>query len=176
MDSRSSYNPVRPLVIALCVILILSLVLSCVRRRRILAFQQQQLAQQQNQTTELGDVAYIYQYPPPVGTPSSMYQPGGGQGLYAPPPGVPGMSQPIAGSYYTPAGGVDGQQQQQPFPQAHFAYPPMPLPTNGATSSTSTTTTMYVAPQDGSANLTNADISEGVPAIPPPPYTATVPK
>ncbi|KAF9128605.1 hypothetical protein BGW39_004901 [Mortierella sp. 14UC] len=104
MDSRTGYSPVRPLVIALCIILVLSLVLSCVRRKRALALRQQQLAQQ-SQTAELGDVAYIYQ---------------------------------------------------------------------GATSSS--TTTAYTAPQDGSANLTNADISEGVPAVPPPPYTAAMPK
>ncbi|KAF9899939.1 hypothetical protein EC991_008128 [Linnemannia zychae] len=174
MDSRTSYNPVRPLIIALCVILILSIILSCIRRKRFLALQQQQLAQQ-GQTAELGDVAYIYQYPPPAGTPSTPYQQ---QPMYAPPPGAPGtpmMSQPMAGSYYAPPGG----DQPQPFPQAHFAYPPMPVPaaTNGgATSSTTTTTTTYVAPQDGSANLTNADIAEGVSAAPPPPYTATVPK
>ncbi|KAF9142995.1 hypothetical protein BG015_000581 [Linnemannia schmuckeri] len=187
MDSRSRHNPVRPLVIALCVVLILSLLLSCLRRRRAIAHRQQLLQQQQNPTTELGDVAYLYQYPPPPGTPSNTYQPpGAGQTMYSPPPGTPPMmSQSLGGGgggYYPPMAGtgvdMNGQQQQTPsFPQPHLAYPPMPVapsPTAGTGSSTGATT--YVLPQDGSANLTNADIQEGVPAIPPPPYTATVPK
>lgn len=197
MDYRTSYNPVRPLVIALCVILILSLFLTCLRRRRAIALRQQQLLQQQqNPTTELGDVAYIYQYPPPPGTPSNTYQPyqpppGAGQTVYSPQLGSapPMMSQSPGGygGYYPPMGGtvvnMDGQQQQSTptFPQARVHYPPMPVapsPTAGTGSSSTGGggRTTYVAAQDGSANLTNADIQEGVPAIPPPPYTANVPK
>ncbi|KAK3806557.1 MAG: hypothetical protein JOS17DRAFT_797412 [Linnemannia elongata] len=192
-DTQTSYSPVRPLVIALVVILILSLILTCIRRRRAIALRQQQLLQQQhNPTTELGDVAYIYQYPPPPGTPSNTYQSpsGAGQSMYAPPPGAsPLMSQYPGGGgggYYPPMAGhvvdMDGQQQQSTpgYSHTHAHYPPMPVapsPTAATgTSSTGGRATTYVAAQDGSANLTNADIHEGVPAIPPPPYTATVPK
>jgi hypothetical protein len=183
-----SYNPIRPLVIALCVVLILSLILSCIRRRRAMALHQQHLQQQQQHpTTELGDVAYIYQYPPPPGTPSNTYQPPPtpmtGQTMYGRPPGAPPMMSQSPGGYYPPMAGtvidMDGQGQQAPF-----AYPPMPVapaPTaTGASSSNSAARPMagstYVAAQDGSANLTNADIQEGIPAVPPPPYTPTIPK
>ncbi|KAF9919608.1 hypothetical protein FBU30_010768 [Linnemannia zychae] len=165
MDARTSYNPVRPLVIALCIILLISICLSCIRRRRAVTLHQQ-LAQQA-QSAELGESTYIYHYPPPPGTPYSHQQPNGiysppplsGQPLYTPPPGSPMMSQ-------SPGGG-----------QANFTYPPMPVPpppAAGATSSTNPITT-YVAPQDGSANLTSTDAAD-VPSVPPPPYTPAIPK
>ena len=148
------------------------------RRRRVVALRQQQLAQQ-TQTTELSDVAYVYQYPPPPGNPlGGSYNTPGRQPLYAPPPGAP-MSHPGSGGGYYSSTMLGASGQQQPFPQAHMLYPPMPVhqPT-GTTSSTSTT---YVAAQDGSANLTAAplsaaDVNDGVPAVPPPPYTPTIPK
>ncbi|KAF9099463.1 hypothetical protein BGX23_002043 [Mortierella sp. AD031] len=183
MDSRGN-SQVRPLVIALCIVLILSLVLSCLRRRRAIALRQQQLAQQ-TQTTELGDIAYVYQYPPPPGIPTPGGA-GGGRPLYTPPPGTPMMmSQSPTMGYYSPmvpgGGGVGGMpgQQQSPFPQAQMAYPPMPMPVHQPTGTTSTTS--YVPAQDGSANMSNpplsaADVNDGVPAVPPPPYTPAIPK
>ncbi|KAG0284250.1 hypothetical protein BGZ96_011362 [Linnemannia gamsii] len=100
-----------------------------------------------------------------------------GQMMYARPPYYP----PVAGTVIDMDG--QGQQQTQTFPQTNVAYPPMPVAlahTAGATSpnaaATSMTGSTYVVAQDGSANLTNAEIQEGIPAVPPPPYTPAIPK
>lgn len=171
------YSPVRPIVIAFVVILIIFLVMSCVRRRRAqLALQQQEAIP----VTELGSALqggnsmYVYQYPPPQGSPmapiSSPYAPAGQQ--YAP-PGQQYSYQPS--NIYAPP----------PLPpsNAYSAYPPMPVspptmrpdrPLNATSNSP-----QFIPPQDGSAALPTGSgqmpgattDQDGVPSVPPPPYT-----
>ncbi|KAF9389426.1 hypothetical protein CPC16_005812 [Podila verticillata] len=171
------YSPVRPIVIAFVVILIIFLVMSCVRRRRAqLALQQQEAIP----VTELGSALqggnsmYVYQYPPPQGSPmapiSSPYAPAGQQ--YSP-PGQQYSYQPS--NIYAPP----------PLPpsNAYSAYPPMPVspptvrpdrPLNATSNSP-----QFIPPQDGSAALPTGSgqmpgattDQDGVPSVPPPPYT-----
>ncbi|KAF9928198.1 hypothetical protein BGZ67_007106 [Mortierella alpina] len=146
-----------PIIITLAFILLVGFILSCVRRRRAMALQQQYLAQR-SQVTELGAIPevytnYAYQYPPPAGSPHTAYAP--------PPTASPYFSSaPVA----VPA-------------QTYTAYPPMPQ-----TLPSSRPGPYYVPPQDGSAaSAPNASSSANgssqnpeETAMPPPPYSAVV--
>ncbi|KAG0040383.1 hypothetical protein BGZ82_003108 [Podila clonocystis] len=167
------YNPWRPIIIALIVILMVFLVLSCVRRRRAQLALRQQHALQATPYTELGDM-YVYQYPPPQGSPmtpiSSPYAP--------PPPGQQPYSYQPSNLYAPP-----------PLPpaNAYSAYPPMPVPPPQVMRpdhppTATSNSPQYVPAQDGSAFLptgfgqlpaaATAVGPDGVPTMAPPPYTA----
>ncbi|KAF9285936.1 hypothetical protein BGZ68_003369 [Mortierella alpina] len=142
-----------PIVITLAFILLVGLILSCVRRRRAIALQQQYLAQQ-SQVTELGAIPdvytnYAYQYPPPAGSPHTAY---------APPPTAP--------SYHSPA-------PVAPPLQTYVAYPPMPQ-----AHTLSPPGSYYVPAQGGSASTSasapGSSQNPEEPAAPPPPYSAVV--
>jgi len=124
--------------------------------------QQQQF--HQNQATELTSdnlqSVYVYQYPPPAGTPLALPPRAAGSpamagyGYYAPPLAAP----PLAGAY--------------------SGYPPMSSGGRGGA--------QYIPAQDGSAGLAGAETTRTTTVTapfgdqdnvaPPPPYTPTVPK
>ncbi|CAO3569508.1 unnamed protein product [Mortierella alpina] len=146
-----------PIVITLGFILLVGFILSCVRRRRAMALQEQYLAQH-SQVTELGAIPevytnYAYQYPPPAGSPHTTY---------APPP--------VAPSYHAAA-------SVAPPAQTYTTYPPMPQ-----TPSSTLPGSYHVPDQGGSAaSASNTGASAHgssqypeEPAMPPPPYSAVV--
>lgn len=154
--SKDAISVTRPLIISILLVCIIFLMLSCIRKRRLMMALQEQ-AIREHEAAELGAVSrsqsYMFQYaPPPAPVPNgSTYSNGHSThhtSLYAPPLG--------------------SSMSMVPLPQAHM-YPPM----------SSTTTTVEQSQQNGAPGSTYIlaqDGADDVPSIPPPPYTPRVPK
>ncbi|KAF9407858.1 hypothetical protein BGZ94_002543 [Podila epigama] len=139
----------RPLVISILLVAIIFLMLSCLRKRRLMRLRQEQAILEQ-EAAELGAASgsqfYMHQYTPPSGSPlpvgSTLYPNGLGPAtMYAPPSGSPMTMLP-------------------PPPQQAHLTSPYPLANAEQTGMT------YIPAQDGATN------PDDVPSAPPPPYTA----